>query len=64
MKKKSMNPRKVKAMDENVRVFGYCMECGEKITDDIETYYCDEEGNLLCSQECIMEHFGLYEVEI
>ena len=51
-------------MDENVRVFGYCMECGEKITDDFETYYCDEEGNLLCSQECLMEHFGLYEVEI
>lgn len=51
-------------MDDNIRVFGYCMECGAKITDDVETYYCDEEGNLLCSHECLLEHFSLYEMEV
>ena len=51
-------------MDEDVRVFGYCMECGSKITDNVEEYYCDDEGNLLCSHECLLEHFGLYKVEI
>ena len=52
-------------MDENeVRIFGYCQECNNKITDEIEDYYCDEEGNLFCSHECIFEHFGLYKVEV
>ena len=52
-------------MDEEVRVFGYCMECGAKITDDIEEeYYRDEEGNLICSHECILEHFGLHIMEV
>ena len=64
MKKKSMNLRKVKIMDEDVRVFGYCMECGEKITDDMEEYYCDDEGNVYCSDSCILEHFGLYKMEV
>jgi hypothetical protein len=64
MKRKNMNLRMVKTMDEEVRIIGVCAECGENITDDFETYYCDEECNLLCSQECIMEHFGLYEVEV
>jgi hypothetical protein len=51
-------------MDEEVRVFGYCMECGCKITDDGEEYYCDEEGNLLCSHECLLEHFGITQMEV
>ena len=50
-------------MDEEIRILGCCMECGEKITDDIEEYYCDEEGNLFCSHECILEHFGLQVME-
>jgi hypothetical protein len=54
----------VKTMDEERRVFGYCEECGAKITDDIEEYYCDDDGNLFCSHECVLEHFGLYKVEV
>mgnify|MGYP003304451828 CR=1 FL=1 len=64
MKKKNMNLKKVKTMDEEVRVFGYCEECGTKITDEAEEYYCDEEGKLLCSHECLLEHYGLYKVEV
>ena len=51
-------------MDEEMRVFGYCMECGSKITDDVEEYYCDEEGNLICSQECLLEHFNVTQMEV
>lgn len=51
-------------MDEEIRCFGYCMECGEKITDEIEEYYCDEEGNLFCSHECVFEHFYVHVVEV
>lgn len=64
MKRKNTNLKKVKAMDEDVRVFGYCEECGVKITDDMKEYYCDDEGKVFCSHECILEHFGLYKVEV
>lgn len=64
MKRKNMNLRTVKTMNEEVRVFGECVECGSAITDDIETYYCDEEGNLFCSHECILEHFQLHLMEV
>ena len=50
-------------MDEDIRVFGYCMECGSKITDDVEVYYCDDEGNLLCSHECLLDHFDMTQIE-
>lgn len=64
MKKKNMSLRKVKAMDEEVRVFGYCVECGSKITDDMKEYFCDEEGNLLCSNECVREHCRIHTMEV
>ena len=63
MKKKNGNPRVVRAMTEE-RVFGYCQECGCIITDAFEEYFCDDEGNLFCSHECILEHFKLYKVEV
>jgi hypothetical protein len=50
-------------MNEEMRILGYCMTCGSKITDDIETYYCDDEGNLICSHECLLEEFGLHMME-
>jgi hypothetical protein len=51
-------------MDEEVRTLGICVECGSAITDDIEEYYCDDEGNLLCSHDCILEHFCIYKMEV
>lgn len=59
-----MNLRKVKTMDEEVRVIGYCVECNSEITDDIGEYYCDGDGNLLCSRECLLEHFGVTQMEV
>jgi hypothetical protein len=63
MRKKSGNQRKVKTMNDESRIIGYCIECDSPITDDIETYYCDEEGNLLCSHECLLEHFNITQME-
>lgn len=50
-------------MDEEVRTLGYCIECGDTITDEIEEYYCDSEGNLFCSHECLLEHFDVVLME-
>ena len=50
-------------MDEEIRVIGYCVECGDEITDDIGEYYCAPDGALLCSKECIIEHFNIAVME-
>ena len=55
----------VRQMDrEDVRILGYCEECGIEITDDFEEYYCDENGPYYCSCECAMEHYGLHKLEV
>lgn len=52
-------------MDENeVRVLGVCAECKNDITDDVEDYYCDEDGNYFCCAECAMIHYGIHRLEI
>ena len=48
---------------DDVRVFGYCECCGNKITDEGEEYYADSEGRVFCSAECVCEHYGLIKVE-
>ena len=63
MKRKNGNQRTVRQMDNEVRTFGYCAECGSEITDDVERYYCDEDGNLFCSHECLFEHFCITPIE-
>lgn len=63
MRKKILNLRKVKTMDEEVRVIGVCAECNSEITDDIEEYYCDEDGNFFDSAECAMVYHGIHLLE-
>ena len=50
-------------MDE-VRFFGYCECCGEKVTDENEEYYITEDGKVLCSCACMMEHFCVTKIEV
>ena len=50
-------------MDEN-RVFGYCENCGERVTDDREEYYISEDGQILCSIECVLEHYSVTKIEV
>lgn len=51
-------------MDEEVRVFGYCVNCGSKITDEIDEYYSDGAGNLFDCVDCILQHYELYRMEV
>ena len=50
--------------DNEVRVLSYCAECEDEITDDIEEYYCDEDGQFFCSIECAMACHGIHRLEI
>ena len=49
---------------DDVRVFGYCEYCGEKITDDNDEYYVTDDGVVFCSVECVCAANGLTKVEI
>ena len=51
-------------MDEEIRVIAYCTECNSAITDDIEEYYCDEDGNFFDSAECAMAYYGIHLLEV
>lgn len=50
-------------MDE-VRVFGYCENCGEKVTDESNEYYIADDGTVFCSIECICEYYNITKVEV
>lgn len=65
MKLRNLNQKVVNKMGEDeVRVLGYCAECKNEITDDVEDYYCDEDGNYFCCAECAMIHYGIHRLEI
>ena len=50
-------------MDE-IRVFGYCENCGEAVTDECEEYYITDDGLVFCSCECLCEAYGITKVEV
>jgi hypothetical protein len=49
---------------DDVRVFGCCECCGEKVTDESEEYYVNEDGEVFCSCECLMEYYRVTKVEV
>jgi hypothetical protein len=52
-------------MDENeVRILAYCAECDDAITDEIENYYYDDDGNFFCCEECMMNYHGIHKLEV
>lgn len=51
-------------MDEDVRIIGVCAECGSEIPDNIEEYYCDEDGNYFDDVECCMAYYGIHKLEV
>ena len=63
MKKLNGNPRMVKTMNDDVRIFCYCTECGCAITDEYEEYYCNDDGEVFCSVECVLEHYCITQLE-
>ena len=44
--------------EKEVRILGYCEECGSPITDEKESYV-DKDGYRFCSVECVLEHYGV-----
>ena len=52
-------------MNENeVRTLAYCAECEDEITDEVEHYYCDDNGNFFCCVECMMDYYGVHKLEV
>ena len=50
-------------MDDDVRIFCYCTECGSAITDEYEKHYCNDDGDVFCSVECVLEHYCITQLE-
>ena len=50
-------------MDE-IRVFGYCENCGGEVTDACSEYFVNDDGEVFCCVECAMEHCGITKVEV
>lgn len=52
-------------MDE-VRTFGYCENesCGDTVTDEGKEYYVNDDGEVFCCIECVLEHYGITKIEI
>lgn len=49
--------------DIEVRVLGYCEECGNEITDEMNDTYVDGEGRYFCCSECLLESYGVRKIE-
>lgn len=50
-------------MDE-IRIFGYCENCGEKIDDSYDEYYITDDGKVFCSVECLCQNYGVTKMEV
>lgn len=52
-------------MDET-RVFGYCENCEDKITDEHESgeYFVNDDGEVFCCMDCVCEHYNITKIEI
>lgn len=50
-------------MDE-IRTFGYCKNCEDKVTDEGEEYFVTDDGEVFCCLECMMEHYGVTRIEV
>lgn len=52
-------------MDEReVRIFGYCAECNDEVTDESGEYYVNDDGEVFCCLDCCLEHYCVTKVEV
>jgi hypothetical protein len=49
---------------DDIRIFGYCENCGEQIDDRDEEYYVSDDGKVFCCIECCLEYCGMTKVEV
>lgn len=50
--------------DNEIRKFGRCACCDNEITDEADEYYITEDGKVLCSIECVLEHYCIEKIEL
>lgn len=52
-------------MDEReVRIFGYCKNCGDEVTDEHGEYCVNDDGEVFCCVECALESCGVTKIEV
>ena len=49
---------------DDIRVFGYCECCGNKVTDENYEYYVNSDGEVFCNIDCVLEHYGVIRLEV
>lgn len=49
---------------DDARNFGYCENCGEKITGEYAEYYVSDDGKVFDCVECALEYHGVTKVEV
>ena len=49
---------------DDIRVFGYCEHCGEQVTDENEEYYINDDGEVFCCIECVLEYYCVTKLEV
>lgn len=49
---------------DDVRVFGRCAVCGNKITDEDGEYYVNVDGEVFCSCECVLNWYSVEKIEV
>lgn len=49
---------------EDVRILGYCEECGVEITDELDEIFVDSDGNYFDSIDCLLEYLGVTRLEV
>jgi hypothetical protein len=50
-------------MDE-LRIYGYCENCGNEVTNQGDEYYISEDGRVFCCVECVCQHYSVTKVEV
>ena len=62
-----MNAYDYESFDEEIendsRQISVCAECGEKIYDDCEDIYVDDELNHFCCIECALRYYSIRKIE-
>ena len=50
-------------MDE-IRIFGYCENYSEEVTDEGGEYYVTDDGKVFDCIECVLEYYGITKIEV
>jgi hypothetical protein len=67
MRKRNSTRKENRTMDEReTRFFGYCENesCGDAVTDEGDEYYVNDDGEVFCCIECVLEHYGITKIEV